>query len=233
MNSLKVIAVVFLSLVIASCNKDDNQASGVGDAVIVTKKSGTNDVYGLSLYAYTYSSFKSVTATSSAEPGKTYTMKANQGYKTNFLYETPDSDYTTVKPAAGTFNFSAVFDNGVTQEFQNVLTDKVLSPAIIDTCMWISSKHALKLIWKPVTNAESYAINIMDGNTLAYSSPELPPTMTAVWISSQLTGWTTGNAPVPGKTYKVIVFSYLLESVKSAYNLQCVSIAESDAVWGD
>ena len=233
MNSFKIISIVFLSLLIASCNKDDNQSSGIGDVLIITKKSGTNDVYGLSLYAYTFSSFKSVAATSSAEPGKTYTLKANQGYKTNFLYETPDSDYTAVKPVAATFNFSAVFENGVTQEFQNVLSDKVLSPAIIDTCQWNSSKHSLKLIWEPVTNAESYAINIMDGNTLAYSSPELPTTMNAVWLNSQLSGWTSGNAPVSGKTYKVIVFSYLLETVKSAYNIQCVSIGESDAVWGE
>jgi hypothetical protein len=233
MNSLRAIAIVFLSFLIASCNKEDNQASGIGDAVIVTKKSGVNDVYGLSLYAYTFSSFKTVSATSSAESGKTYTLKANQGYKTNFLYETPDSDFTTVKPAAATFNFSAVFENGVTQEFQNVLSDKVLSPAIIDTCQWNSSKQLLRLTWKPVTGAESYAINIMDGNTLAYSSPELPTTLNAVWLSSQLNGWTSGNAPVSGKTYKVLVFSYLLETTKSAYNLQCVSIGEHDAVWGD
>jgi len=233
MKALKIIPLILLSLLIISCKKENIQSSGIGDVLIISKKSGNDYVFGLSLYAYTFSSFKSITATNTAEPGKTYTLNSNQGYKTSFLYETPDTAYRTTKPLSGTFNFSAIFENGVTQEFQNVLSDKVLSPAIIDTCKYNSTKHLLRLTWKPVTDAESYAINIMNGSTLAYSSPLLPTSQNAVWISSSLNGWTSGNSPVSGKTYKVVVFSYLYEPVKTSYNIQCVSVAESETVWGN
>ncbi len=231
MNSIKIIFIAILSLLIFSCNKEDDQATGIGDAVIITKKSGANDVYGLSIYAYTYSSFKSVAALSTAEDGKTYTLKSNQGFKTNFIYDTPDAEYTTTKPLASTFDFTAIFENGVSDEFQDVLSSKVLATPIIDTCQYNSTKHLLRLTWKPVTDVESYAINIIDGSSLLFGSVEIPATINEVSISTKVSGWQ--STPVPGKTYKVKLYGYLYEAEKNTYNLQSVSIAETDVVWGD
>ena len=230
MNSFKIISIVLLSLVIISCNKEEDEASGVGDAFTLTKRSGANDVYGLSIYAYTYSSFKSVVALSTAEAGKTYTLKSNQGYKTNFIYDTPDATYTTTKPVASTFNFTAIFENGVTDEFQDVLSDKILAAPTIDTCKYNSTKNLLRLTWKPVTNAESYFINITDSSALVFGSA-VPVTITAVSISTKVSGWV--STPVAGKTYKVKLYAYLYEAEKNTYNLQSVSIAETEVVWGD
>jgi len=231
MNSIKIIFITILSLLIFSCNKEDEEASGIGDAFIVTKRVGTNDVYGLSIYAYTYSSFKTVVALSTAEEGKTYNLKSIQGFKTNFSYETPNAEYTTTKPAASTFNFTANFENGVIDEFQDILSSKVLAAPIIDTCQYNSTKNLIRLTWKPVTDVESYAINIIDGSSLLFGSTELPPTITGVSISTNVAGWV--SAPVAGKTYKVRLFAYLYEAEKNTYNLQAVSIAETEVVWGD
>jgi hypothetical protein len=235
MNPFRIISAVLLSLLIFSCNKQDEQAAGVGDAIMVVKKSGTTDVYGISLYAYTYSSFKSVTAklVNGVIADHLYTLKVNQGYKTNFYYETPDAEYTTTKPVESTLNFSAVFENGTTDEFQDELSNKVLATAVIDTCQYNSTKHVLRLIWKPVIGAESYAINIMNDSTLIFGSPQLSTTVNAVYISANSIGWATGFTPTAGNTYKVKVFAYLYEATKSPYDIQCVSIAEADAVWGE
>lgn len=92
MKQLNFLVVVLLALIITSCNKSDEKANGEGDALIIAKHSGTNTVYGITLYAYTFSSFQSVTAVNSNETGKTYILKSNQGYKTNFYYETPEAD---------------------------------------------------------------------------------------------------------------------------------------------
>jgi hypothetical protein len=231
MNTFKIISILLLSLIFFSCNKGEDEATGIGDALIVTKRLGSSDVYGLSLYAYTYSSFKSVVALSTAEVGKTYTFKSNQGFKTNYVYDTPDAQYTTTKPVASTFNFTAIFENGVTDEFQDILSDKALATPIIDTCQYNSTKNLIRLTWKPVTDAESYAINIIDGTTLLFGSTELPKTITGVSISKNVAGWV--SAPVAGKTYKVKVYAYLYEAEKSSYHLQCVSISETEVVWGD
>lgn len=234
MKQLKIFAVVVLALLITSCIKNEDDATGVGDVLVITRKSGTATVYGLSLFAYTYSNFKSVFAVNSAEPGKTYTLKANQGYKTNFYFETPDADFTPTKPVASSFNFSAVFENGATQEFQDILSDKVLLPAIIDTCQYNTTKHMLRVSWTGgVTDADSYAINILDGSDLVFGSTQLVNTVKSYSISANGGGWAAGFTPTGGKTYTVKVYAFLYEPEGTAYNVQALSEAETTVVWGD
>lgn len=232
MKHFKFIILIMIAGFMASCLKDDNQATGNGDAVIVTKKIGSNTAYGISLYAYTFSSFQSVNAVSSAETGKTYSLKANQGYKTNFYYETPDTEFSTSKPVASTFTFSAVFENGVSNEFQDILSDKVLPLPSIDTCEYNTTKRLLKISWAKVTDADSYAINILDGSTLVFLSTELNNTAKTYSISAIGGGWASDFTPVTGKTYTVRLFAYLYETEFNAYNIQALSEAETTVVWG-
>ncbi len=232
MNLSKTIPVVLLVLILFSCKKQDQKATGVGDALIVCTKSGTTDVYGLNLYAYTYSAFKSVDVVSSADPGKKYTLKANQGINASFMLETPDSLYTATQPPAATFNFSAVFNDGSTNQFQDELTSKVIAPAIIDTCKFNPKTHMLRITWRPVTDADSYGVNILDGSTIVFGSQEFSNTISTYWISPNGGGWAAGFTPEIGKTYTVKLFAYLYEAQKTAYNLQCISISEASAVFG-
>jgi len=223
---------LLLSLFIFSCNDPIDDNSGVGDALIIAQKSGNSVVYGVSLYAYTYSSFKSVVATSN-EPVKSYTLEMNHGHPSNFYYQTPDIEYKTKKPDPSIFKFVAVYGDGASNEFQDQISDKVIAPAVIDTCTYIDSKHVLRLTWKPVAEAQSYAINILNDTTLVFGSPELSTNVNAVWINKNSAGWASGFTPEAGKTYKVKVFSYLYESKISPYDMQCVSIGTANAVWGN
>lgn len=222
-----------MAVFMASCFKADDQATGVGDALIVTKKTGSNTVYGISLYTYTYSSFQSVKAVSSAETGKTYTLKVNQGYKTNFYYETPEAEFTTTKPAASTFNFSAIFENGVSNEFQDALSDKVLPLPSIDTCKYNSKSGVLEVSWATVAGANSYAISILDGSTTVFGSAELANTSKTFSISANGAGWVSGIKPLSGKTYTVRLLAFLYEAEPNVYNVQATSVAEKTVVWGD
>lgn len=233
MKQFKFFAIFILALSILSCSKKEDVATGVGDAIIIVKKSGTNTVYGVSLFAYTYSAFQSVKAVSSAAPEKTLTLKANQGYNSNFYLEAADNEFTTTKPAASIYKFSAIFENGATDEFQNELTDKVVAPAILDTCQYKPTRHLLRVVWKDVVDAESYSISIYDGSTVVFASLELDPKIKAYSIVSYGSGWASGFTPENGKTYTVKVFAYLYETTKTAYNVQAVSVVESPVVWGN
>ena len=216
-----------------SCHKVEDQATGVGDAVIIAKKLGPQTFYGLALYAYTYSSFKSVQAVSSAEPGKTYDLKAYQSYKTNFTYETPDSSYSITPPVAATIHFTASFENGVTGTFQDELSDQVLAPAVIDTCKYNSTSHVLKLTWEKVTDAFSYSINIFDDTKQVFGSVELSSAIQSFSISANGYGWLPGFTPEIGKTYIVRLNAFLFEPQNDAYNVQAISVTDSLAVWGN
>lgn len=233
MKQLQSFFLIFFIFAFAACIKDEDTATGVGDALIVTKKSGNNTVYGISLYAYTFSSFKTVKAVSTADATKTYTLAANQGYKTNFYYETPDAAFATTKPAAATFNFSATFENGATHEFQDVLSDKVLGLPVIEKCTYNKTTGMLDVAWTALTNADSYAINILDGTTLVFGSPELASTVKAYSISVNGGGWASGFTPVSGKTYTLKLYAFLYESGGNSYNVQSTSVSETPALWGD
>ena len=224
--------LVSIAVLIASCNKSKDEGSGTGDAIIVVKKSGTNTVYGVSLYAYSFSPFQSVKATSSVDATKTYTLKENQGYKTNFAYEAPDAEFTTTKPVASTYNFSAVFENGVTDEFTDELTTSVLAVPVLDVPKYDATTTELTATWASVTDADSYAINIMDGSTMVFGSLELANTIKSYTLSSTSSGWITGVKPVVGKTYTLRLNAYLYEPNGNTYNMQAVSMAEQQITWG-
>jgi hypothetical protein len=232
MKQLKIFLILSLAFYLVSCNKEESQTTGVGDAIIVTKKIGGNTVYGLSFYAYTFGSFQSVKAVNPAAPDKTYTLKAHQSYTTNFYYETPDAEFSATKPVAATFNFSAVFTDGSTQEFQDVLTDKALAVPVIEKCLYNTSTEMLDVSWAALTDADSYAINIYDGSTVVFGSIELANTVKAYSISASGGGWLNGFSPVKGKTYQVKVLAFLYEPSGTSYDVQATSVGESPVIWG-
>ena len=126
MKRLRIFGILLTVILMASCNKDEDKASGAGDVLIISRQIDPTTVYGLSIYAYTMNAFSNVKAVSSDDTTKIFTLKYDQGFKTSFYYETPESEFTINKPVASTFNFSATFENGVKQEFQNTLTEDVL-----------------------------------------------------------------------------------------------------------
>ncbi len=232
MKQFKIFTLLFLALIITSCNKNEDQATGVGDVLVVTKKSGLNTVYGLSFYAYSFSPFQSVTAVSSTAPGKTYTLKSNSGYKTNFYYETPDSEFSTTKPAAATYHFSSAFENGATDEFQDEVSDKILSVPNIEKCEYNPTKQQIELTWTTLTNADSYSMNILDGPTLVFGSTELANTLKFYAVSTAGGGWISNFTPASGKSYTVKLFAFLYEPGGNSYNVQSTSVAETTVIWG-
>jgi len=234
MRQFKFIMLVIVATVMVSCNKTQDEATGVGDAIIIVKKSGTDAVYGYSLYAYSFSPFKSVTAelVNNIIADHAYILDVNQSYKTNFYYEPTDAEFTTTKPVASTFKFSAVFENGATDEFQDEVTDQILTVPSIDKTEYNATSKELGITWTSVTGADSYGINILEGEKVVYGSPELLNTVKYYPVSST-SGWVK-DYPVAGKTYTVRLNAYLYEPSGNSYNIQAVAIAEKTNIkWGE
>jgi hypothetical protein len=233
MRQLEIFTILLLSVLFASCNKDSKEATGIGDVLVVAKNVGGSTVYGISIYAYTFNSFQSVTVANNSIADHTYTLKSNQGYKTNFYYETTGAEFTATKPTAATYKFSAVFENGTTDEFEDILSDKVLAPPTITKCEYNTTKHMLEATWTALTNADSYAINIFDGSKAVFGSTELPNTNKTYSVSASGLGWASGFTPESGKTYTVRLYAFLYEPNGDSYNVQATSFAEMSAQWGN
>jgi len=234
MKRLRIFGILLTVILLASCNKNEDKASGTGDVMIISKQAGTTTVYGLSMYAYTFSAFASVKAVSLSDTTKIYTLKDDQGIKTTFYYDTPESEFTISKPVASTFNFSAVFENGVKQEFQNTLTEDVLPIPTFEKCEYNVITHQLDINWTTISTANKYAINIYDGSKLVFKSLLLDNNLLPKFvIGADGGGWDTNSTPVSGKTYKVRLLAYLFEPGKGTLNIQSISIAEKTVVWGN
>ncbi|MFA5328834.1 MAG: hypothetical protein WC384_13660 [Prolixibacteraceae bacterium] len=232
MKTLKFLAFALIVIFAASCQKTE-QATGAGDVILVAKKSGDNTVYGLSFYAYTFSSFQAVTVANASDATETFTLKANQGYKTNFYYEQPDASYTTTKPGAATYNFSATFTNGVTDEFQDVLSDEFLEVPTIDSCAYSIADQILVTKWELLSNADSYVAMILDDSDVVFSTTELSSVSKNYSVSADGSGWASGFTPVTGKTYTFRLLAFLYEPSGDAYNVQATSVADTTFVWGE
>lgn len=234
MKRLTFLTIGLLSiLLLGSCSKDE-EATGIGDAIIISKKTESETIYGLAFYAYTFSSFKTVEATCNNAPAKIYKLESNQGYSTNFYYEMPESEYTTTRPVATTVNFAAVFENGVVQSFQDELSGNILSPLTVNKCKFNTTENHLETTWALSSSASSYSVNILDGTTVVFRGTELANTVGSLNISSSTSGWKTDYTPVTGKTYTIRFSAYLYESsANNAYNLQSISFTDKTVKWGE
>lgn len=234
MKQFQYFGILIALLLMGSCNQDDDQGTGTGDAFIVAKQSGGNTVYGISIYAYTLSSFSSVTVAVPADEGKTYTLKSNEGFKTNFYYETPTGEYTTTRPPAAVYNFTATFVNGVKQEFQDNLTEAVLALPVIQKSEYNEVFHQLETNWALLNGAHSYAIHLLEGTEIVFRTPEITNnTQGAYLIKTDGGGWKTGFTPESGKTYTMRLFAHMYEPQGGSFNIQAISMADKSVVWGN
>jgi hypothetical protein len=235
MKQLKIFALILLVAFSSSCNKDSDDSSVVGDAVIIGKRSGTDVVYGVALYAYAFSSMKTVTAVSSSDPSEAVSLAAYGSYTYSFFKEPSGSEYSATKPTSSIYTFSGVFDSGTAFECQDYLSSDVLAPVTFEKCQYNTSYLWTELSWTALADADSYAICILDeSGTVVFSSSELSNTVTSGVISSTTSGWTSGY-PISGATYtiKIYAFKYEDSSNQNSYHLQATSISDATIVWGN
>jgi len=235
MKQLKIFTLILLVAFSLSCNKESDDSTVIGDAIIVSKRSGTNVVYGVALYAYAYSSLKTVTAVSSLEPSNAVSLAANGSYTYNFLKEPSDMEYSETAPAATIYTFSGVFDSGGTFECQDILTSDALAPVSFEKCAYNTTSSYAEFSWTALPDADSYAIYVVDeSGTIAFRSSELSNTVLAGTLSSSASGWTSGY-PKSGSTYTVKIYAFKYEDSANvnSYQLQATSISDATIVWGE
>lgn len=225
--------MVFASVyILTSCIKSDEQVSGIGDAIIVSKVIDGNTKYSVSLYAYTFSEFKTVTAVGALNMAKTYTLGPNQGYKTSFYYEAPDQEFSATPPSADTYTFNAIFENGQQEVFQDVLTDKVLPIPNIKKVEYKSDDNSMTVSWDELSSAEGYAINLSDeSNNVVYATNILGKALTSYDIISSGTGWASSSGAINGKTYRLQLYAFDYEAEPSSYDVQATSIVGKTIIW--
>lgn len=233
MRQLKFIFLVLLVAFSAACNKESNDPELEGDTVFVSRRSGTNVVYGTAFYANSLRSLKSVTVVSSTNPSVPISLSVNGNDIYSFLKEPTEAEYSTTKPVAATYTFNAVFDNGGTFEYKDVQTSNVLAPVTFEKCLYNTSNANAELSWTAQINASSYVIQfINETGVVVFNSSELSNTITSGTLSASAGGWASGY-PKNGDIYTVRIYAFEYENASTAnYQLQASSISDTPIVWG-
>jgi hypothetical protein len=222
-----------LLAIFVSCNDDDPSPYGYGDAYVASELSeGTEEpvvVYGLHMDASAiYGTLSSVEVTAGSE---SYTLVKNTD--TGAFYFESD-EYTTDPPAEGTYIFTYTFSSGETSTSSDVLSDDVLLPANITSCVF--SDDEIELEWDEIEDAEAVEIRLKeaDGDLIfrstTNSSGYLAGDKTDYTISSSAGTWKDGYSMTDGDTYIVEVIGLLGDGTNY---LQAQSTATTTIVWGE
>ncbi len=233
MKNIKIFIFVLLIALSSSCNKESGDFSVTGDAVVIAKTSGNSTVYAMAYYAYASSPLKTVSVQSMLDPSNQVELASNGGYKTIFIREPDNADFSTIKPSSDTFTFSAIFENGNTYQTTDVVSSSVLAPPTIENCTYNTEKAYAEFSWTALANADSYVISVYnDEGSVVFRSSEVSSTVTSGYLSASATGWSSGF-PVSGETYKVRIFAFKYEDSTnpSSYHVQSTSYSETSLLW--
>lgn len=229
----KLLFTLFAAVaILTSCNKKEDTASIVGDAYIVTQRSGENILYGLSIHAYSFYAFSNVTAIPDAEPGTTYHLQAYPGFKTDFYYDTPESELSTEKPVTGNYHFTANFENGKTNEADDNLSADFLIPPVIKECSYDVSSKKATIEWEAVASADLYVIKLYEDDELVLLSPALDPTVTKVEFTGTSSSWGQDYTPAEGTNFVARVSAFKYETGGDSYNVQASTSSDDNLLWG-
>lgn len=234
-NFLKVLMFALLAGFVA-CNDDDPTPQGMGDVYITSKwmpaaeEGGSpTAVYGLHIDAY--GMYGTVSEVKVKAGSSEYTLDKDDDYDL-FSWETDEDEFSTTKPAAGTYTYTFKFSTGETYTLAEALSDKALLPVTITSATFADSK--LTVEWEEIDDAQAIYVQMKksDGEVV-YSSKRsdsdfLDDDVTE-WVISQSTGsWKSGYTVTNG-VYTVEVIALLGGS--SSY-LQAISTAAISATWG-
>lgn len=230
---LLISVALISSLLQVSCFPEE-EPEGFGDAFIVVENTGQDTLKGLSLHAFSYSEFMSVTANLSSSSIPSYTLSPYRGYKQDFIWNMPLNQYSKTLPPAGDYTFNAVFSDGQSKVFYDKLTSDYIQPPVIKLCQYVTAVKRVDVEWGEVSKADVYNVKLLAlDDSLLFVSDVYNSNITNYSFSESTPGWQSTVVPATGENVKVEVSAYLLEKSNSSLNeLQAVSKSRKTITWG-
>jgi hypothetical protein len=235
-SKIKLLVGILILLVSAnlmvSCFAEE-EPEGFGDAFIVTEIVGQDTLKGLSLHAFSYTDFLSVSAYFSGMISTPYNLSPYMGFKQDFIWSMPISQFSKNLPATGDYVFNAIYKDGQSQVFYDKLTADYILPPVIKVCEYVTSSERVDVEWSAVSKADVYNIKLMNLNdSVLFASDVYNSSITNYSFGKNTKGWQSSTYPTAGQNVKVEVAAYLLESASSLKDLQAVSKSRKTITWG-
>ena len=219
-----------------ACNKDEEEEAFAvsGEAFYINRITDGELKTAVAFYAYAN---KVISSAAVVHPNGNETELENSSNLGQTWFKEPDlSTYTSEYPADGTYLFEVTSKDGVTLEPVDLLEiDSVGIPDITST-EYNDERFSYQLEWEEAENADAFLVKVLnEDEDIIFSGYLMDKTVTTYELTQSKGYW--DNVPVTDETYVFQVYAYSFEEGASEANyinnIQEVSIAQKEIVWGE
>lgn len=232
-NSIFLILAGFTAV---SCNDVEEKLEVLTDVYVVNKDFDGEVKSATSYFAYAN---KSLMSASVAIPnnGGNVELETQPGSNFNLAKEPADSDYTTIAPAEGSYTFTVKDMDGEIQVVSDVLSYDGLAVPHFTKINFTGSPFVLETEWAAISNADGFFIKMYNtSGKLIFSGYSVDSNILKYTITGSTNSGYWSETAVEGQTYLLQINAYTNDpeanSSNSAYNVQEISVGESQIEWG-
>ena len=170
--------------------------------------------------------------------GTSWTLEQDPVDNRVFKFFPATGEYSGTTPETGTYTFTVTSTQ--TDEAPITVSDQLeeeeLAIAVIDSTHY--ENEQFETFWESVDGAETYLVRLYDSSDqLIFVSEQLGDDKTSLAFGTADEGWVDpGNKAQTGESYlmEVLAIRYEAEaSMYKDYNVQYISIAKKQIVWGE
>ncbi len=242
MRNRKLIFTAVFALVAATfnaCIEDPEPVAldVVVDAFVQKTMQDGEEKYALAFWSFANKSLESVSA--EGPDDETWELEKEAGSSLVFKLFPETAQYTDSMPTPGdyTFTITSTQSDEAPVTIIDKLENKDLSAVTIDSTQYANSK--LKITWTEVEDADDYLVRLYDDeDNLIFVSPSIADNKTDYSFGNNDAGWASAtDKALTGESYRIELLALLYESTSTSanegYNIQFISIASKEIVWGD
>jgi len=228
--------IVITAVLLGSCfgDDDDPQIEVFTDAYILKKMAGEDEVYARTFYAYANKLMKSATATEIGGSGEKIELTQDPRSIYTFSKIPQQSDFIPNPPATSDYLFQVTSEDGITKESQDFLSFDDIEITEITKTEFTENNKYLDIAWTEVSDADGYLVKIYNTEGIEImTSYGFDTDILDYRLNVVLENWII--IPEQGETYLLQVHTYVyeqdVEPGYEAYNIQEVTIAETEIIW--
>ncbi|WP_147372079.1 hypothetical protein [Mariniphaga sediminis] len=231
-------AFTLASVVLTSCVDDPEPAAvdAAPDVFVQKMVQDGEEKYALAFWVLGNKELESVTVEGPEDGSWTLDQSAENKRVFSLFPET--ENYKDTMPDTGDYVFTVTSTqtDEAPIDVKDELEDEELGMMVIDTTEFDNSK--LNITWEKLNEADGYFVRLFDdSDDLIYMSAKVEDSKTEFSFGTSDQGWVdSSNKAQDGETYRLEVLGILYESGATAnkdYNVQFISIASTEVVWGD
>lgn len=228
--------LIFAGISVVSCNDVEEKLEVLTDVYVINKEIDGEVKSATSYFAYANKSLMSATV-AIPNNGGNVELESQPGSIFNLAKEPADSDFKTTAPVEGSYVFTVKDMNGETQVVTDILSYDGLAIPQFSKINFTGSPFVLETEWGKITDTKGYFIKMIkpDGK-LIFSSYSIGSDVVKYSITGSSNSGYWSETAVDGQTYLLQINAYTNDaeanSSNSAYNVQEISVGESEITWG-